>query len=237
MTNNEVKILSNIGMVLSNIKNKEFYSEEDYFNIFLAIDGYKKLFKYFNNSKHIEKLLQEKFNEISLYDLIRCVRNRTEHVDKNNGLDKFAILTLKVPKDKIKKIVNLISEELNCIFERNLDKDLYRLFMNTKVIEYIFEISRESLYATESKGEFDEYSRSKLIPIVESFNWSESKIEDFEAYFSKIRDLYHTKEFIDGIVKKYGRNAYDEILEILDNPLSDFDKLMKFLKNLKNVNL
>ncbi len=62
MTSNEVKVLSNMAIISSKIEIKNTYTEEDYFNIFKLIDGYKALEKHFQNKQIINSLLDKKLN-------------------------------------------------------------------------------------------------------------------------------------------------------------------------------
>ena len=214
MTNGEVKIFSNMALILPKIE-KDSYLEEDYSNIFQLIDGYKKLEKYFSNKDIINELLDKKIEEDSLYDLIRLVRNRVSHIDKHDKVDKFIILLTKVKIEEIHKLVSEIKNEMDNIYVRDLNGDAYRLIMNTKLIAYVFELYKKVINDTNFKNEFDKYSREKLKPIINNFNYEKSTIEEYNEYVSQLIEMYQTKEFKDGIIEMYDEDTYNEIIRML----------------------
>lgn len=234
MTNDEVKILSNMGMILSKIEIKESYSEEDYFRIFQLIDGYKKLEKYFTNKDIINELLNKKIQKDSLYDLIRLVRNRASHIDKHNKVDKFIVLLTKVKKEDVNKLVKEIKSEMDNIYIRDLNGDAYRLVMNTKSMTYIFELSKHVINDTNYKNEFDKYSREKLKPIINKFNYEDSTIEDYYEYVNQVIKIYQSEEFKEGITTMYDEDTYNEILKMLTDDSYTTTASTELMNKIKN---
>ena len=153
MTNDEIKILSNMSLISLKLDNKELYTEEDYFYIFQLIDGYKHLEKYFSNRELINSILSIEIKGITLYRIIKTVRNRYAHIDKHNEIDKLVLLQTKVKKEDIHRLIREIKKEMDIIFSRNLNSDVYKLIMNTKIITNIFETISSSLHNEESLNE------------------------------------------------------------------------------------
>lgn len=237
MTNNEVKILSNMVMILSKIEIKDTYLEDDYFNIFQLIDGYQKLENFFTNNDLINELLNKKIEEDSLYNLIRLVRNRVSHIDKHDKVDKFIILLTKVKKDDIYKLINEIKTEMDKIIERDLNRNVFRLIMNTKLMTYIFELSKTVINDTNFVNEFDKYSREKLKPIINNFNYEDSTIEEYNEYVNQVIEMYETNEFREGIIEFFDETIYNEILRMLTDESYTSEEANELFNKIKNSEL
>lgn len=240
MTNDEIKIFSNMTMILGKIENQKIFSEEDYFNLYQLIYGYKELENYFINKDKINNLLNKKVNDITLLDLIRLVRNRYAHIDKHNEIDKLVILQTKVNKNDIYEIVNEVKSELNNIFIRDLNSDSYRLIMNTKIILNIFEIISMQLNEKESKlkddklEEFNQYCRNILKPLWENFDYENSTMEEFDDLNDKIVGVYSSNEIKDGIIKLYNKDIYNEMIRMLTDESYTMDKAIDLFNKIKD---
>jgi len=214
MTNDEIKILSNMSLVLFKVETKDLYTEEDYFNIFQLLDGFKHLEKYFFNRVIINNIISKQIKGNTLYNIIRLVRNRYAHIDKHDEVDKLVLLQTKANKDDIHKLIIEIKSEMDNIFIRNLNNDAYKLVMNTKIITNFFEIINSSLYE-ESINEFDEYSKKVLKPIWDSFDYENSSSEDFDKINNQIIEVYKSSEIKEGIIKLYGNQIYNDVISML----------------------
>ncbi len=236
MTNDEIKTFNNMLMLLPKIEIKDYYSEEDYFNIFQLIDGYRKeLKKYFINSKYIDELLDKKYGGDSLYSLIRLVRNRVSHVEKNNAVDKFITLTTIVDKDDIHTIINEIKSGVDYIFVKYLNNDIYKVMMNNKLMIYIFELTKAIINNKNYKNEFDQATRPKLKELANSFNYDDSTINDYNNYARSVIELYQTKEFKEGIIAMYGEGIYDNIMRFMTNDSITLEELEEFIEYVKTI--
>lgn len=235
MTNNEIKVLSNMAILLSKIEIKNTYTEEDYFNIFKLIDGYKTLEKYFQNKQIIDSLLDKKINNDKLYDLIRLVRNRYSHVDKNDKLDKLVILQTKVDKKDIHEIINEIKKEMDIIFVRDLNGNAHKFIMNTQIIMNTFELMKSILNDPESKNDFDEYSKEILRPIINNFKYDESTEEEYNKVNEEIIRIYKSDEIKQGLIKLYGENNYNTLMRMMIDENFTQDEAIKLFNNIKNI--
>lgn len=237
MTNDAIKILANMAIILSKIEMKDSYTEEDYFNIFQLIDGYKKLEKFFNNKIIINELLDKKINDDKLYDLIRLVRNRYSHIDKHDKIDKLIVLQTKVKKEDIHNLINEIRKEMDNIFARDLNNDKYKLIMNTKAIINIFELLKSLVNDPEHKNEFDRISKELLKPIVNNFQYDSSTIKEYEEMDNKIIEVYKSEDIKKGIVSMYGISIYNEILRMLTDDTFTDNEFIDLVNNIKNNNM
>lgn len=235
MTNNEIKVLSNMAILLSKIEIKNTYTEEDYFNIFKLIDGYKTLEKYFQNKQIIDSLLDKKINNDKLYDLIRLVRNRYSHVDKNDKLDKLVILQTKVDKKDIHEIINEIKKEMDIIFVRDLNGNAHKFIMNTQIIMNTFELMKSILNDPESKNDFDEYSKEILRSIINNFKYDESTEEEYNKVNEEIIRIYKSDEIKQGLIKLYGENNYNTLMRMMIDENFTQDEAIKLFNNIKNI--
>lgn len=235
MTNNEIKVLSNMAILLSKIEIKNTYTEEDYFNIFKLIDGYKTLEKYFQNKQIIDSLLDKKINNDKLYDLIRLVRNRYSHMDKNDKLDKLVILQTKVDKKDIHEIINEIKKEMDIIFVRDLNGNAHKFIMNTQIIMNTFELMKSILNDPESKNDFDEYSKEILRPIINNFKYDESTEEEYNKVNEEIIRIYKSDEIKQGLIKLYGENNYNTLMRMMIDENFTQDEAIKLFNNIKNI--
>ena len=235
MTNNEIKVLSNMAILLSKIEIKNTYTEEDYFNIFKLIDGYKTIEKYFQNKQIIDSLLDKKINNDKLYDLIRLVRNRYSHVDKNDKLDKLVILQTKVDKKDIHEIINEIKKEMDIIFVRDLNGNAHKFIMNTQIIMNTFELMKSILNDPESKNDFDEYSKEILRPIINNFKYDESTEEEYNKVNEEIIRIYKSDEIKQGLIKLYGENNYNTLMRMMIDENFTQDEAIKLFNNIKNI--
>lgn len=235
MQNDEIKVLSNMIVLLPKIEIKNVYSEEDYFNIFQLIDGYKKIEKYFTNKDIINDLLNKEFEENKLFNLIRLARNRHSHVDKHDKLDKLVILQIKVDKEDIHKLINAIEEEMNNVFVKKLDSNTHKLIMNTKTIMYTFELMKSIINDHKSKCDFDRYSKDLIRPIINSFNYEDSTQEEYDKINEKIVNIYKSNEMKDGIIKLYGEENYNQLLRMLTDDSFSKDEAIELMNRIKNL--
>lgn len=235
MTNDEVKLLSNMFFLLPSVENKNTYLEEDYSNIYKLIDGYKSIEKYFHNNTIINAILDKKYNDIKLFDLIRIVRNRASHIDKNNNIDKFIILQTKVDKKEIDSLINEIKKEMFIIYERDLNSNVYKFAMNTKLMIYIFELAKYKINDIDYKNDFDKDSREILKPLVNNFNYDNSTLEDYEEYVNQILKIYESDLFKKGIIKLYGVNIYNDILRMIEDKTFSFDDMKSLINEIKKI--
>ena len=235
MTSNEVKVLSNMAIISSKIEIKNMYTEEDYFNIFQLIDGYKNIEKYFHNRKIINNLLDKKIKNNTLYDLIRQVRNRYSHVDKHDKLDKLVILQTKVDKKDIHEIINEIKKEMDIIFTRDLNGNAHKLIMNSKIIMNTFELMKSVLNDSESKNDFDKYSKEILRPIINSFKYDESTEEEYNKVNEEIINIYKSDKIKDGLVKLYGEDNYNKLMRMMTDDTFTETEAIELMNNIKNM--
>ena len=235
MTSNEVKVLSNMAIISSKIEIKNMYTEEDYFNIFQLIDGYKNIEKYFHNRQIINNLLEKKIKNNTLYDLIRQVRNRYSHVDKHDKLDKLVILQTKVDKKDIHEIINEIKKEMDIIFTRDLNSNAHKLIMNTKIIMNTFELMKSILNDSESKNDFDKYSKEILRPIINSFKYDESTEEEYNKVNEEIINIYKSDKIKDGLVKLYGEDIYNKLMRMMTDDTFTETEAIELMNNIKNM--
>ena len=235
MTNNEVKILSNMAIVLSKIEIKNTYIEEDYFNIFQLIDGYRNIEKYFHNNQIINSLLSKKIQNDELYDLIRVVRNRYSHVDKHDKLDKLVILQTKVDKRDIHTIINEIKIEMDNIFVRDLDSNAHKLIMNTKIIMNTFELMKSILNDSYSKNDFDKYSKEILRPIINGFKYYESTEEEYNKVNDEIINIYKSNEIKEGLIKLYGEDNYNKLMQMMIDDTFTPEEAIELMNNIKKM--
>lgn len=235
MTNDEVKILSNMAIVSSKIEIKNTYTEEDYFNIFQLIDGYRNIEKYFHNNQIINSLLSKKIQDDELYDLIRVVRNRYSHVDKHDKLDKLVILQTKVDKRDIHAIINEIKKEMDNIFVRDLDSNAHRLIMNTKIIMNTFELMKSILNDSESKNDFDKCSKEILRPIINGFKYDESTEEEYNKVNDEIINIYKSNEIKEGLIKLYGEDNYNKLMQMMIDDTFTPEEAIELMNNIKKM--
>lgn len=235
MTSNEVKVLSNMAIISSKIEIKNMYTEEDYFNIFQLIDGYKNIEKYFHNRQIINNLLDKKIKNNTLYDLIRQVRNRYSHVDKHDKLDKLVILQTKVDKKDIHEIINEIKKEMDIIFTRDLNNNAHKLIMNTKIIMNTFELMKSILNDSESNNDFDKYSKEILRPIINSFKYDESTEEEYNKVNEEIINIYKLDKIKDGLVKLYGEDIYNKLMRMMTDDTFTETEAIELMNNIKNM--
>ena len=235
MTNNEVKVLSNMAIISSKIEIKNTYTEEDYFNIFQLIDGYKNIEKYFHNHQIINNLLDKKIKNNKLYDLIRQVRNRYSHVDKHDKLDKLVILQTKVDKKDIHEIINEIKKEMDIIFVRDLNSDAHKLIMNTKIIMNTFELMKSILNDPESKNDFDKYSKEILKPIINNFKYDESTEEEYNKVNEEIINIYKSDEIKKGLIKLYGDKNYNKLMRMMIDDTFAEEEAIELMNNIKKM--
>lgn len=235
MTNGEVKLLSNMFFLLPFVENKNTYLEDDYSIVYKLIDGYKNIEKYFHNNTIINDILDKKYNDIKLFDLIRIVRNRASHIDKNNNIDKFIILQTKVDKKEIDSLINEIKKEMFIIYERDLNSDAYKFVMNTKPMIYIFELAKSKINDIDYKNDFDKDSREILKPLVNNFNYDNSTLEDYGEYVNQIIKIYESDLFKKGIIKLYGVSIYNDILRMIEDETFSFDDMKSLINKIKKI--
>lgn len=235
MTNDEVKLLSNMFFLLPSVENKNTYLEDDYSNVYKLIDGYKNIEKYFHNNTIINAILDKKYNDIKLFDLIRIVRNRACHIDKNNNIDKFIILQTKVAKKEIDSLINEIKKEMFIIYERDLNNDAYKFVMNTKLMIYIFELTKNKINDIDYKNAFDKDSREILKPLVNNFNYDNSTLEDYVEYVNQILKIYESDLFKKGIIKSYGVSIYNDILRMIEDETFSFNDMKSLINEIKKI--
>ncbi len=235
MNNDEIKILSNMSFILPLVESKNIYSEDDYSNIYKLIDGYKKIQKYFHNNSIIDSMLDKEYGSIRLFDLIRIVRNRSSHVDKNNNIDKYIVLQTKVPKIEIDNMISEIKKEMNIIYGRDLNSDAYKFIMNSKIMIYIFELSKAKINDEDYRNDFDKYSREALKPIINEFNYQESTLKDYEEYVNQILKIYKSDIFKNEIIKIYGANIYNDIIRMIADENFTCDEIRSLVDEIKNI--
>lgn len=234
MTNNEIKILSNMALLLSKIEIKESYTEEEYSNIFQLIDGYHNLEKYFENKDIINEILDKKIRNYKLVDLLRVVRNRVSHIDKNNCVNQLLLLQTEVDKKDVNKVINEIKIEMDEIFKRDLNNDAYKLVMNTRMMSNIFATINYSLYTKEPKNEFDKYCREELGKIIEGFNYEDSTFEDLEIVNNKIIEFYKTDKVKNGTIVLYGEDSYKDLLRMMTDDAFKESEIIELMTKIKN---
>ncbi len=235
MTNDEIKILSNMALVSSKIGIKDSYTEEDYFNLFQLIDGFKHLEKYFCNKDIINSILSKQIKSNELYKIIKLVRNRHAHIDKHNEVDKLVLLQTKVKREDIHKIIEEIRIEMDNIFKRDLNNDAYKLIMNTKIVANIFEMISLLLNEEETINEFDQYSKKILKPIWDSFDYENSSPEDFDKINEQIVNAYKSSEIKKGIIKLYGNQIYNNLFSMLTDNSFTIDQFVELMNRIKDL--
>ncbi len=220
--------------LLPKIEIKNAYSEEDFFNIFQLIDGYKKIEKYFNNKNIINDLLNKKIKNDKLYDLIRLVRNRFSHVDKHDKLDKLVILQTKVDKKDVHTIINEIKDGMNNIFIKDLNRDAYRLIMNTKIIMNMFELMKSIINDPESINDFDRYCKEVLKPIIDNFKYDNSTEEEYNKVNEEIINIYKTDRMREGIINLYGEKNYNDLMRMMLDDSFTIEDAVELMNNIKD---
>lgn len=231
MTNNEIKILSNMAFLLQKIEIKESYTEEEYSNIYTLIDGYHKIERYFGNKEIINEILDRKIKDYKLVDLLRVVRNRVSHIDKNNCVDQLLILQTEVNKNDIKRLINEIKAEMDIIFKRDLNNDAYKFIMNTRMMSNIFAAIDYSLYKKEPKNEFDKYCREELGKIMDGFDPENSTFEDLEYINNKIVSFLKKDKVKCGIIDLYGEDLYNDLLRMItDDSFTELEAIELLIK-------
>ena len=234
MTNNEIKILSNMAFLLPKIEIKESYNEEEYSDIYKLIDGYHNIEKYFENKDIINEILDKKIRNYKLEDLLRVVRNRVSHIDKNNCVNQLLLLQTEVDKKDVNKVINEIKIEMDEIFKRDLNNDAYKLVMNTRMMSNIFAAINYSLYTKEPKNEFDKYCREELGKIMEGFNYEDSTFEDLEIVNNKIIEFYKTDKVKNGTIVLYGEDSYKDLLKMMTADSFTESEAIDLMRKIKN---
>lgn len=240
MNNDEVKIFSNMTILLPKIELKKVYLEEDYFIIFKLIDGYKKIKKYFNNNITIDNLLDQKAKDISLYDLLRIVKNSHSHIDKHNAINSFVILQVEVKCKPIHELITEIKEGMSEIFDKYFKEEPYRLIVNTREIMNVFELVKSIINNPESRDDLDKHSKELFKPIINDFKCDNSTLEDYYEMISKVIGIYKLPIIKDGIINKYGKLIYNDMLRMMtdesftEQEATELINKMKKIDNLEN---
>lgn len=233
MSNNEMKIFTNMCLLIPKVDIKNSYTEENFFYIFQFVDGYKKIEHYFQNNNVINKILDDKIDNFRVYDLIRIVRNRYSHIDKNNAVESLILLQAKVDKNKIHILIQEIKEEMNNIFKRELSQDTYKLIVNTRIVSTLFETINYSINHKDRFNEFDEYCAKELKKIMDKFDYEKSTEEEFDITNDKIVEFYKTKKVKKGIVDMYDEDIYNELLQMLTDDSYTIDHALKLMNKIK----
>lgn len=231
MENEEIKTLCNMCCSLSMIEKNNNYLEKDYFYIFQLVDGYKKVKNYFGNSITIDKILATKYENITLYNLLRLVRNRHAHVDNHKSLNCYVILKTNVNIEIINELINEINKEIEIIFKKYLNEDYYKVFINTKQVIELFETLKYIINNSKPKSDFEKKSLEEIKLLIKELRFETSSFKDFEKLYFKISDLYNSKSFKDGLIDLYDEKVYNELIKILNAD----DYLVEELNNLINM--
>lgn len=234
MKSDEIKIFSNMSLLLPRITIKDSYTEEDYFYIFQLIDGYNSLENYFQNKDEINKILNNKIGTYKLIDLIRIVRNRYSHIDKNNALDALISLQAKVDKKDIHILIENIKNEMNNIFKVYLNQDTYKLIMNTRMISNLFGSIDYSINQKERINSFDEYCAKELKKIMDKFDYENSTEKEFDDINNEIVRFYKTEKVKKGIIHMYGEDIYNELLQMLIDDSYQDSKAIELINKIKD---
>lgn len=217
MTSDEIKLFSNMMVLLPKIELKKTYIEEDYFRIFELSKGYKKLEQYFENSTIINGLLDKKIRDISLYDLLRIVRNGYSHIDKHNAINCFVVLQTEIKSEIIHKLINEIINGMDVIFNNYFRENPYSLIMNTKGVMTIFEFIKDVVNNTQSNDDFDEQTKKILKPIINEFKYDVSSIYDYYELLSKTIEAYKLPFIRDEIIHRYGESIYNDMIRMMSD--------------------
>lgn len=234
MTNKEIKILSNMALLLSKIEIKESYTEEEYSNIFQLIDGYHNLEKHFENRDVINEILDKRIREYRLIDLLRVVRNRVSHIDKNNCVKQLLFLQTEVDKKDINKVINEIKIEMAIIYKRDLNNDAYKFIVNTRIMSNLFGAINYSLYTKEPKNDFDKYCRDELGKIMKGFYYEDSTFEDLEIVNNKIMEFYKTDKVKNVTIDLYGEDLYNDLLRMMTDDSFKKSEIIELMTKIKN---
>lgn len=236
MNNKEIGTLSNMITVYSTIKIKKSYTEDEYADIYKLVDGYKILKKYFYNSNEIENILNIKINDNKLFDLIRITRNRVAHIDKNNCEDSLVLLVTDVDINDIHDLLNKIGKGMDDIFNNQLEKNIYKLLMNNRMIVNLYSIMGHVINNKEPINEFDEKSRKELQPIFNSFDYKNSTIDEFLDFQKNIIEYYKREDTKKGIIDLYGEEVYNDLYRMITDDSFTDDDVKRLLEKIEKEN-
>ena len=215
MSTDEIKTLSNLFDLLPKIEKEKSYGENNYFNIFQLIEGYKRIENYFFNKDTINSILNKKVDNIRIYDLIKLARDRCAHINKHDKVDKLVILQVKVNKNDIAQLVDEIKDGIYDIYIKNLNADPYKLNINNRLIVNIFELMRWVVNDKHPINDFDRFGRDKLRPIINGFKYEKSDINDYNNFNRDVIEVFKSKEFKKGITDLYGRSIYNDFIRMI----------------------
>lgn len=235
MNSEEKKIFVNLMMLVPKVKELNFIREEEFFILHQLVDGYTKLIKYFFNSNKIEKILEEKFNNISLKDLVRVVRNQYSHVDKCNATDKLVILQIKVKKELLKNLVIEICIGIYDIYNKYFENNYYSLVVNSREVLNIMFLMKNYIYDEKPRSQLDEKCLTKLKPIFDKFKYDNSTLEEWEDFNEEVKEVFKSNQIKSGLKELYGEEIYNELLAMVSDENYTNEQCMEMMKKMKTI--
>lgn len=239
MTKDEIKTLSNMTWILPKIEIKDIYIEDDCFYIYQLLYGYKQLEKYFENKDVINKLLNKKINNISLFDLIRIVRNRYSHIEKHDKINEYIILLTELKKNDINTLKTEIENGINEIFIRELNGDILKVLVNTKIFITAFELLKNKINKSVDNNIYEEKIREKLKPFINELEFDELDSKSFDENGKKMLMLYKSDDMKNSLTNLYGKSIYEEMIKMVEDDSYDKERINELLSKIiaiENIN-
>lgn len=235
MNSEEKKIFVNLMMLIPKVKELKFIRDEEFFILHQLVDGYTHLKKYFKNINKIDGILEEKFNDILLKDLIRVVRNQYSHIDKCNATEKLVILQIKVKKEILKKLVTEICIGIDDIYNKYFENDNYSLVVNSREILNVMYLMKNYVYDENHKSEFDKKCITKLKPIFDKFKYDNSTIDEWEDFNKEVKNVFESDEIKSGLKELYGEEIYNELLAMVSDENYTNEQCMEMMNKMKTI--
>ena len=235
MNSEEKKIFVNLMMLVPKVKELNFIREEEFFVLHQLVDGYTHLKKYFKNANKIEEILEEKYNDILLKDLIRVVRNQYSHIDKWNATEKLVILQIKVKKEILKTLVIEICTGIEDIYNKYFENDNYTLVVNSREILNVMYLMKNYIYNENPKSGFDNKCLTKLKPIFDKFKYDNSTIEEWKDFNEDVEDVFKSNEIKSGLKELYGEEIYNELIAMVSDENYTNEQFMETMNKMKNI--
>lgn len=234
MKKDDIKTLTNMASIMSKIKNKRLVLEEDFFNLYNIICGYRKIRVYFHNSTIIEEILNKKVNNITIFDLLRSARNRHGHLDKHNQIDRVIILQTEVDKNDLDRLITEIENGIEYIYKTVLNNDSYKVITNTKEFINFFELAKHKVNDGSYLNETDRKSKEILKPIINNFEYDNSTIEDFNQIGDVITNMFKDYEQRESMIDLYGEDNYKDMLRMMEDENFSDEDTVKLMQNIKD---
>ncbi len=234
MKKDDIKTLTNMASIMPKIKNKRLVLEEDFFNLYNIICGYRKIRVYFHNSTIIEEILDKQVDNITIFDLLRYARNRYCHLDKHNQIDSVIILQTEVDKNDLDRLITEIDNGIENIYKTFLNNDSYKVIMNSKETINFFELAKHKVNDGSYLNETDRKSKEILKQIINNFEYDNSTIEDFNQIGDVITNMFKDDEQRESMIDLYGKDNYKDMLRMIEDENFSDEDTVKLMQNIKD---